>query len=378
MNEKIIEAAAVTANFPDGQKLEKIRLKFDKDPGPIPADRICVQGKRLTGIRQSGNTLEISIEPERLIPPPQRPAGRQKPPKPGNVPDIPPAVRLEPKATVLVNGAAVETDRSIEPVVEDFRQMKLNGMGYNLFVPKLEKGKRYPLVLFIHDAGVCGPDPKTTLSQGNGAVSFAAPEWQREHPCFVLAPQIDKVPYGPMTSDDFQVTPDLDRVTAILSHVLREYPVDDRRLYTTGQSMGCMASCELNIRYPGLFAASLLVAGQWDPEKMAEKCPDANLWILVSRNDAKAFPGMNAVTEAMEARGADIGRYVWDAKKDDLEECAAQARKDTCNVRYTVFADSSVVPEGMDPNPGMNHMSTWPVAYGITELKRWLFSCVKD
>lgn len=377
MNAKIIDAAAITANFPDGQKLVEIQVTFDTDPGFIPENRVCVLGKQLLGMQQSGNKLMLSLKPEGLIPLPQPSKGEKRPPKPGNVPDFPPAVRLEPKAAILVGGTLVETNRSIEPVVEDFRQLELGGMAYNLFAPKLEEGKRYPLVLFLHDASGCGPNPKTALSQGNGAVSFASPEWQRENPCFVLAPQIGKEPYGPMTSDDFQVTPDLERVVAILSHVMREYPVDDRRVYTTGQSMGCMASCELNIRYSELFAASLLVAGQWDPEKMAEKCADANLWILVSGNDAKAFPGMNAATEAMEVNGASVYRYTWDAKRDDLEEQARLARKDTCNVRYTVFADSSVVPEGIDPNPGMNHIFTWPVVYEITELKRWLFSCMK-
>ena len=40
---------------------------------------------------------------------------------------------------------------------------------------------------------------------------------------------------------------------------------DKNRIYGTGQSMGCMMLCELNIRYPGFFGGCFLVAGQWNP-----------------------------------------------------------------------------------------------------------------
>jgi len=153
--------------------------------------------------------------------------------------------------------------------------------------------------------------------------------------------------------------------------------VDKNRIYTTGQSQGCMASCEMNILRPELFAASLLVAGQWSPERMAEKCTACTMWILVSHNDAKAFPGMNAVTEAMEAAGAKVGRYVWDGKssQETFAAAVASAEADTVNVRYTVFEGSTVVPKGKDDNPGNNHMCTWPVVYEIDALKEWLFRC---
>ena len=216
-------------------------------------------------------------------------------------------------------------------------------LGFGLMrLPKLEDGKTYPLVLYIHDAGMCGADPKITLSQGYGAIGFAEESWQKDHPCFVLAPQVDKYPYGPMTNDAFEVTEDFVRVKKILEHVLVNYPVDMKRIYVTGQSMGCMAACEFNVRYPGLFAASLLVAGQWSPEKMAESCTDSNLWILVSRNDGKAFPGMNAVTEAMEKAGSRIGRYCWNAKTADLDAEVQKALSDDVNI--PIFAKISWNP----------------------------------
>lgn len=89
---------------------------------------------------------------------------------------------------------------------------------------------------------------------------------------------------------------------------------------------------------------------------MAENCPNNKLWILVSRNDEKAFPGMNAVAEAMEKAGAKVGRYCWNAKSADLNAEAQKSLADNVNVRYTVFEGSSVVPEGEVPHSGANHV----------------------
>lgn len=375
MKPEILSVTAVTSNFPDGQKITGARVRCS---GELRPESLRVEGHTVTASRVEGDTVVLELEPAGLIPPPPKPpkgAGGPPPQRKGP-PNLPPAVRKPVEVTVIRDGAAYTSENSIEPVVEDFQQHKLDGMWYNLYIPKLEEGKTYPLVLFIHDAGVCGPDPRTTLSQGNGAVSFADPAWQEKHPCFVLAPQVDKGPCGPMTDDEFNVTPDFDRVKNILDHVLDNYPVDRSRVYTTGQSMGCMASCELNIRWPSLFAASLLVAGQWSPEKMAASCPRNNLWILVSEGDRKACPGMTAVTDAMEKNGAAVLRSVWDGTKtpQELTELAHAEMEKQGNVRFTIFEGSTVLRDFSDPNPGAHHMATWPVAYQIDGLKEWLFS----
>lgn len=375
MEHQILSVTAVTDNYPDGQKITAAHVKYS---GDIHPEQLRVEGKTVTSFRVGQDTVILELEPTALIPPPPKPPKGAGGPPPGKKgpPNLPPALRRPVEVTVVCEGVRYPSEHTAEPVVEEFQQHQLNGMWYNLYIPKLEDGKTYPLVLFIHDAGVCGPDPKTTLSQGNGAVCFADPAWQEQHPCFVLAPQVDKQPYGPMTDDEFNVTQDFDRVKAILDHVMASYPVDARRVYTTGQSMGCMASCELNIRYPDLFAASLLVAGQWSPEKMAASCPQNKLWILVSEGDRKAYPGMTAVTDAMEKAGATVLRSRWDGTKtpEELTALAHAEMEKPGNVRFTVFEGTSVLRDFSDPNPGAYHMATWPVAYSIDGLKEWLFS----
>lgn len=412
MNSHIKSVTCLTENFPNGQKICGAAIEYDCaiDAGKLTDAAYEVVGRRITQVSVQGNAVVLALDVKdpkaSVIPGPEpfkgKPGGPGGPGggpggpaggPPKGPPKLPEAFRRPREVSVIQKGdicslkgdiipgsdeVMVSTTAS-EPIIEKFQQFTFKGLGYNLYIPEhQEDGVSYPLVVFLHDAGPCGDDTKITLSQGNGAVSFAAPEWQKEHPCYVLAPQIPRS--VKLTSDNFRTTEEIYTLKAMIDHVSDSYSIDKTRIYATGQSMGCMAFCELNILYPDFFAASLLVAGQWSPERMAEKCVDCKFWILVSNHDERAFPGMNAVTECMEAHGAKIGRYTWNAKstQEQFDALTAAAMGDDVNIRYTVFEGSSVVPEDEDDNPATNHVCTWPVVYGIDGLKRWLFSNRKE
>lgn len=260
-----------------------------------------------------------------------------------------------------------------QPLVDEFIAGEYKGLKYNLFIPKqYDSSKKYPLVLFIEDAGALGEDARITLAQGYGAVIWAAEEEQKKHECFVLAPQF---PGPTIANDEFEVSEELETAKCLLDEVVSRYSIDQDRIYGTGQSMGCMSTCELNIRYPELFAACLLVGGQWNPKTMVQ-CIDKNLWITVSEGDEKAFPINNAVVENMEKAGCRVGRYWWDAKKSqgELNQDIEEALKDGCKIRYSVFKGDSVLPDGVKPHPLRYHENTWRVAYSLSGLRDWLFS----
>ena len=263
--------------------------------------------------------------------------------------------------------------------LEGFEQHVWKGLPYQLYVPQpYDPSVRYPLVLFIPDAGGRGENPLTPLVQGVGGVCWASAEDQRKHPCFIVCPA-----YGPkeiLVNDDFEFSEKLYLSKEILDHVAQEYSIDTDRIYTTGQSMGCMSSCQLMIDWPEYFAGAVLVAGQWDPEKCGKAMKDQNLWILVSENDRKAHAGMDAVTAAIEENGGRVVRRIWNARDSvaELDLCAremcAAAQAEDANVRYVMFRGDSVVPEGIHPGPGNNHTNTWRVAYPIDAVRDWLFT----
>jgi len=271
-----------------------------------------------------------------------------------------------------------ENEKAINLAVGAFQQFEFTDpdtgitLKYNLYIPKnYDVNKSYPMVLFIHDAGVISSNPQITLIQGLGAVIWATPREQAKHESFILAPQYSKG----IVNDKSEATQEVEVTVDLIRAIEGQYNIDKNRLYTTGQSMGCMASIEMLIRYPDLFAAALLVAGQWDATKMSV-LTKANMWIVVSEGDQRAFPGMNASMAALEAAGAKISRATWNGRAS-VEEFALDVSKmiaEGNNIKYTVLKKGTVVPEGL-PDDGLNnHIYTWPIAYAIEGLRDWLFT----
>ena len=285
---------------------------------------------------------------------------------------------INPNKEVLTNTS------SRDLIVEDFKQFEFKDpktgltLGYNLYIPKnYDKNKKYPLVLFIHDAGPT--DLKETvvaLIQGNGAIVFASPEEQAKHEAFVLAPKYNKK----IVNDDGNIDPLLDTTLNLLDYLKNEYSIDTDRLYTTGQSMGGMMSIVMNFRQPDLFAASYLVACQWDPTVVAPMAKN-KIWITVSTGDEKAFPGMNAITDTLKKNGAKVAYGSWKGtySSEEFIKAVKEMEKENANVNYSTLEKGTVIPKDVvETSKGGEHIYTWTIAYNIEGIRDWLFSQSKS
>ncbi|WP_411153397.1 alpha/beta hydrolase-fold protein [Streptomyces sp. A30] len=276
-------------------------------------------------------------------------------------------VRYAPDST------ARPTDAVVNPIVDDFQQFSFSDpatgqtLRYNLFVPKnYDPRKSYPLMLFMHDASVVNVATEGPLVQGLGAVCWASPEDQARHESFVLAPE-----YGSVVIDDNYEPSTLFEATAnLVQSVTQQYSIDRNRLYTTGQSMGAMMSLGLNIRYPDLFAAAFIVAGQW-PETQAAPLAQKKLWILVSADDTKAYSGEQAITEVIRDQGTQVSTALWDGQSTAAEFAAdvRSMKAQRTPVNFAAFEPGTVVPSGSTTNA---HMATWQVAYTIPGIRDWI------
>ena len=274
--------------------------------------------------------------------------------------------------------AILENNKTRNLIVENFKQFVYKdpktgtSVKYNLYIPKnYDKNKKYPLVLFMHDKGVLSEDTKTALFQGNGATSFATPEEQARHEAFVLAPQYSRQ----VVDDNGDITSDLDAtVNLIRDYLISKYSIDEKKLYATGQSMGGMMAIVMNYKYPELFAASYLVACQWNPKEVSTMAKN-NLWITVSTGDAKAYPGMNSITSELIKRGATVAKDNWRADYTDAQflEGARKVIAQKSNIKYTTLEKGTNPYLPKDANPGLEHSGTWKVAYNIPGIKDWMF-----
>ncbi len=166
---------------------------------------------------------------------------------------------------------------------------------YRLLKPKkIEPGQSYPLVLFLHGAGERGSDNAAQLIHGAGA--FATPENRRKHPCFVVAPQcpLDRrwveVDWS-LPSHTMPKEPSVPLVLTweLVDKLAAELPVDKRRIYVTGLSMGGFGTWDAIARRPAYFAAALPICGGGDTAQ-APKLKNLPLWAFHGDHDSTVLP----------------------------------------------------------------------------------------
>lgn len=379
MNHKdIVHMTAVTEVKGDGQKCTEAVIEYRNniDPDSLDLDTYEVRQRTVTGIECINEKVTLKLDagdenastyhpgmPWRGIPSSLSEAKvlvRQRQ-----------DIKTADGSVIEGSDAYIESDRTCDALVDGFIQKEFGKQKYNLYIPgDYDPNKKYPLIQFIHDAAVCGTETKLALTQGMGALIWATQEEQKKHPCFVFAPQFDG---PPIVDDEWNVDARLEEAKAALDHVVKTYSIDTERIYTTGQSMGCMASIVLNLRYPDYFAASFLVAGQWD-DRGIPGLERQKLWMLCSQGDAKAFPIMNQMCVNMEQAGARIARRVIENGlcRDDYQKIADEIYREQPNIIFTPYKLETVA-DGWHSNGGEHHVNTWQTAYDIEAIRDWLF-----
>lgn len=167
---------------------------------------------------------------------------------------------------------------------------------YALFSPaKVEEGKEYPLIVFLHGAGECGDDPIKSLCHPLPAMLVEG----KEIDAFVLCPQC---PVGYVWNFlTFELKEMIDSFVAKL-------PVDKSRISLTGLSMGGYGTWNMGIAFPDFFAALAPICGggiSWAVFRIADgKTP---VWAFHGDADP-VVPVRNSIEmcESLRARGGNV------------------------------------------------------------------------
>jgi predicted peptidase len=156
-------------------------------------------------------------------------------------------------------------------------------IAYRLLKPaRIEPGKLFPLVLFLHGAGERGADNEKQLKYL--PTWLASDKNRREYPCFLIAPQCpaekqwSDVAWSDPTSRPMgAMTEPLRAVVALLNDFVGRNPVDPARIYLNGLSMGGYGSWDLAARMPERFAALVPICGGGD-ETQASRLVGLPIW----------------------------------------------------------------------------------------------------
>jgi predicted peptidase len=215
-------------------------------------------------------------------------------------------------------------------------------MPYRLFRP--EGAGKLPLVMYLHGSGGLGDDNQKQLGLGNvfGTRVLLLPENQKSFPCFVLVPQTDRgwVRYdlSQETEGSPKVLPGLGDGSRLALEIVdalrREFPIDERRIYVMGQSMGGAGTWNMITYRPHFFAAAVICCGSVSLEDGTGSV-ETPLWSFQGDSDQTVPASLS---------------------RDRI----AARRKAGGHPLYTEYA-------GVDHN-------VWQWAFTEPELVKWLFS----
>jgi predicted peptidase len=196
--------------------------------------------------------------------------------------------------------------------------------------PKVADGKKYPLVVFLHGAGERGSDNEKQLV--HGVPQFVAN--LEKYPCILIAPQCPdgkkwvEVDWSADSHTQPKEPGEVGRLTlALIEKSIKELPVDPKRVYITGLSMGGYGTWDLLARRPDLFAAAAPVCGGAD-EATATKIKDIPIWAFHGAKDTGVKPARsrNMIAALRKAGGKpnyteypDVGHNSWDNAYRDPE-----------------------------------------------------------
>lgn len=148
---------------------------------------------------------------------------------------------------------------------------------YRLYVPpRLDASEKYPLLLWFHGAGESGTDNLKNMMHVDRAVHG----YLSKHgpiPAFILVPQSPSVERGWFDRRDSE--DDMLTVTwAMLEQTIKDNPIDEDRVVSSGVSSGGSACWEIALRHPSRFAAIAPLAAGGGDESQAIRLMNVPIW----------------------------------------------------------------------------------------------------
>lgn len=207
------------------------------------------------------------------------------------------------------------------------------------------KGKKFPLIIFMHGLGERGIDNEKQLFHG-GQI-FLNPVHRENYPAHVIFPQCPETAFWAYKDIPSLATPPkaekvmpapFKAVKELIDSYLTRPDVDKSRVYIMGLSMGGCATFDMVARFPDIFAAAVPICGAIDPSRLED------------------------------LEGVSFRIFHGDADKTVPVKCSRVAyealKKSGCKVEYYEF-------------PGCGHGS-WNPAFSRDDFMEWLFKQKKS
>jgi predicted peptidase len=216
---------------------------------------------------------------------------------------------------------------------------------YQVYIPaEWNKGKKWPVILFLHGAGERGDDGLFQTQVGIAAAIRTHPE---HFQAVIVMPQCRK--------DIWWTDPAMEeQALAALKASIREFKGDQERIYLTGLSMGGYGTWDIAAKHAGMFAALAPICGGLKPPGRSQA------------TDAPKPDDQPAIYAEVAGKIGKTPVWIFHGGADPVVPVAESQKMYEAlkvsggNVKYTEY-------------PGVGHNS-WDRAYSEPEFMTWLLS----
>jgi predicted peptidase len=201
---------------------------------------------------------------------------------------------------------------------------------YRLYVPKENLIKdKIPLVLVLHSLGECGSDNRKQLNWLSN--EFLSGTTQKKYPSIVFMPQcpigvqwvntnFTKTPFGHYVQSNIPESIQIKMIMAVISELKQKYPIDSRRIYVVGSSMGASGTWDILTRYPDVFSAAIIISGVSDTT-VASKIVHIPIRVYHGRHDNVAPVQLNInMTNAVNSAGGRCNLKIYENAGHNIGE----------------------------------------------------------
>lgn len=192
--------------------------------------------------------------------------------------------------------------------------------GCLLYTPKGAGAKPLPMIVHIPGMGEIGEDLSNQFHQGLVFDIVTSPEFQKKHPCHLLAvspPSDTGTYYGSVPGQPNRPQRRTFAIVEKVCAVVGKTPVDKDRIYVTGFSFGGDAAYMMAVSYPERFAAAMPISAIAPSSSFISEKRPGNFWHLCNDGDAvgsgSALSAAQKLKEHVNAAGGDFRLSVYPA-----------------------------------------------------------------